>query len=609
MTVRKQMVFLTSNADDVIYGTSDAEHIVGGRGNDLLIGDPTSTGPGGNDDIDGGDGDDEVIGGAGDDILRGGNGADYLQGDAGNDVIYLEGDYFGDTNAQGNNASVRGGSDNDRFVLDQSNAGSVFENFIWDFETGTSGSPVDRIDLSLIANAKSFADLDISSGNMNIGDGKPVTEIYVKGDALGRVVTLYNVTPAQLRAENFIFSGLSTPADLGSISGTTANDTLSGTAGANTISGLGGADTMTGRTGDDTYLVDNVGDKVNELPGGGYDTVQSSVSYTLSDNVEQLVLTGNAAINATGNIENNRLVGNVADNILDGGAGIDQMVGGAGNDAYIVDNQGDRVVELVGAGIDLVKASVSTTLSANVENLTLTGSSNINATGNELDNILVGNGGSNVLDGSLGADQMTGGLGDDTYYVDNTADAVVEAADAGQDTVVAAINFTLGSNIESLSLVGTAVTGTGNALDNTLTGNSLNNSLVGGTGNDVLDGGIGADTMDGGAGDDIYFVDDIGDVVTENAGEGNDTVLSKVSFDLSSMPNVENVVLTGIANLNAIGNTSDNQLIGNSGANALTGGAGNDILDGGAGKTCSLGAWAATHTYLALDTAKTPSWT
>lgn len=191
----------------------------------------------------------------GDDVLRGGAGADYLQGDAGNDVIYLEGDYLGDTNGQGTNAAVRGSAGNDRFVLDQATAGSEFESFIWDFEVGAVGAPVDRVDLSLIASAKSFSDLDISSGNLDIGDGKNITEIYVKGDALGRVVTLYNIAASQLRAEHFIFSSLSTAADLGVVSGTAGNDTMAGTAGANTMSGLGGADNMTGRTGDDSYLV------------------------------------------------------------------------------------------------------------------------------------------------------------------------------------------------------------------------------------------------------------------------------------------------------------------------------------------------------------------
>ena len=84
--------------------------------------------------------------------------------------------------------------------------------------------------------------------------------------------------------------------------------------------------------GDDTYIVDNAGDKVIELPGEGTDLVKASVSYTLSDNVENLLLTGNTDINGTGNALANSLTGNDGNNVLDGDAGADTMAGGAGDD-------------------------------------------------------------------------------------------------------------------------------------------------------------------------------------------------------------------------------------------------------------------------------------
>jgi Ca2+-binding RTX toxin-like protein len=94
-----------------------------------------------------------------------------------------------------------------------------------------------------------------------------------------------------------------------------------------------------------------------------------------------------------------------------------------------------------------------------------------------------------------------------TYFVDNAGDTVTELADGGIDSVYASIDYTIGENVENLELIGAALNGTGNALDNWLVGNGKNNALSGGAGDDYLDGGTGADTMTGGTGDDTYVVD------------------------------------------------------------------------------------------------------
>ena len=385
------------------------------------------------------------------------------------------------------------------------------------------------------------------------------------------------------------------------------NDVLRGMRGDDMLDGGAGADQLIGGLGNDSYIVDNAGDQVIELAGEGTDTVNASISYALVANVENLTLTGLNAIAGTGNALDNTLVGNAAANTLDGGLGADTMRGAAGNDSYVVDNAGDLVVEVAGEGIDSVTASIDYSLTANVENLTMTGSA-IRASGNALDNRLTGNAQANLLDGGAGIDTMSGGQGNDSYLVDNSADAIVELASEGADSVLASVNYTLSANVENLTLTGQATLGTGNELANTLTANNLGNTiaglagadaliggagadtLLGGTDNDtlqgnagadLLDGGTGADQMAGGLGDDSYVVDNAGDQVIENLGEGTDTVNASVSYALTA--NVENLVLTGLNVIDGLGNTLDNTLIGNAAANTLDGGLGADLMRGAAG--------------------------
>ena len=261
------------------------------------------------------------------------------------------------------------------------------------------------------------------------------------------------------------------------------------------------------------------------------------------------------------------LVGTLGNDTIDGHLGADTMTGGDGNDIYVVDNASDRVVETntSTSQIDTVQASVSWTLGANLENLVLTGTSDINGTGNERQNFITGNAANNVLNGAAGADSMSGGDGNDTYYVDNADDIVIEtnsnAVPGGIDSVHSSLAaHTLANNVERLYIDSTgAANGTGNALDNT---------LFAGAGNNVLDGRDGNDT--------VSF----------------ERALSGVTVNLSTSAQ-QNTVGSGLDTLkffeNLTGSAYADSLSGNSAANVLNGGAGNDTLVGGSGDDRLIG--------------------
>ncbi|MBN3922907.1 cadherin-like domain-containing protein [Nostoc sp. NMS4] len=438
------------------------------------------------------------------------------------------------------------------------------------------------------------------------------------------------------------------------------NDTLDGGDGNDFLDGGTGNDSLIGGAGNDTYAVDNISDTITESANAGTDLVNSSVSWVLGNNLENLTLTGSSAINGTGNSLNNILIGNTAANILsgengndnlfgdsgndtlnggagndtlDGGLGSDSLNGGAGNDTYTIDNLNDTITEGLNAGTDLVKSSVTWVLTDNLENLTLTGTGAINGTGNSLKNILTGNTAANILsgedgndsliggtgndtllggagddtlDGGVGVDNLDGGVGNDIYTVDNLSDAITESANGGTDLVKSSVTWVLANNLENLTLTGSsAINGTGNSLNNILIGNGGantlkaedgNDSLVGGTGNDTLlggagddtlDGGAGVDNLDGGVGNDIYTVDNLNDTIVEGVDAGTDLVKSSVSWVLGN--NLENLTLSGTGIINGTGNSFYNILTGNNAANTLTGGDGNDSLFGNSGNDTLLG--------------------
>jgi Ca2+-binding RTX toxin-like protein len=202
---------------------------------------------------------------------------------------------------------------------------------------------------------------------------------------------------------------------------------------------------------------------------------------------------------------------------LNGGAGKDLMVGGDGSDTYYIDNAADRIVETTRGGtFDIAYATVSFSMknAANVEVIELTGSKNVNLTGNDDDNTLFGNSGDNKLDGGKGDDHLVGGAGDDTYLVDSKKDEVIEEKKGGTDAISATFSIDLSkyANIEDVILLGK-----GNI---SAYGNSANNFIAGNAGANTLGGGKGADTLEGNGGADLFhFV----------KGDGRDTILDFVA--------------------------------------------------------------------------------
>lgn len=358
--------------------------------------------------------------------------------------------------------------------------------------------------------------------------------------------------------------------------------------------------------------------------GSGHDTVTGNDANNVID-----TSSGNDQIFAGAGVDliyagagDDTIHGGADADLINGGEGDDSMVGGTGDDLYYVDSANDQVIELAGEGTDTILSSISLALhdsSVHVEKLILSGTDNLNGTGNGLDNVITGNNGNNTLNGAWGndsliggagndtfqddqgVDTMVGGTGNDTYHLDDAGDRIVENFGEGADHAIFSFDdkimlWEYSKNVESLALTGDADWATGNGLNNTIYGNTTknnvlngawgNDTLYGGAGNDTLRDDHGSDLMVGGAGNDVYFLDNAADRIVENFGEGWDRAI--ISFDSDfklwqSSKHVEVVILKGEADW-ATGNGLSNTIYGNTTKdNTLNGAWGNDSLIGGAG--------------------------
>jgi Ca2+-binding RTX toxin-like protein len=679
-----------NNLKNVISGLDSDDTLSGMGGNDTLDGGLDS------DTLDGGDGNDTVNGGAGADIMIGGLGDDtYIVDNAldtvtenpgeGVDLVQSSVSYSlaapaaagverltltgtDDIDATGNalvntitgNAgsntldggagadTMTGGAGNDFYVVDDLNdtiidtggIDTIMASISYLYKNYTYMIPgLENVILIGTDDITAYGGTTANVLTGNIGnntlDGKGGADTMIGG--LGNDTYIVDSAAdivSELAAEgnDTVVSSVNWTLDAN-----TENITLTGSAvratgntGDNTLTGNAGANTLDGGLGNDTYVIDS---RDIIIDAGGTDTVNANFTYTLVTGMENLQLIGTANINGTGNAGNNTVTGNSGNNTLAGGLGNDVLAGGLGNDTYIVGDATETISENAAEGTDTVLATVTHTLAAEVENLTLLGTAAINATGNTGDNTLTGNSAANILDGGLGNDTyvidaldtvavdaggvdtvayngsysiagradlegvtllgtgafnatgnggdniltgnsgkntLDGGAGNDTYVIGST-DVIVDSA--GTDTVQTNFTYTLLANMENLVLTGTtAINGFGNASVNTLTGSA---------GNNTLNGFGGIDAYIGGLGNDVYVVDNSAETVTELAGQGTDTVQSSVSYTLSA--DIENLVLTGTASNDATGNAGNNTLTGNAGNNTLDGGAGADKMVGGAG--------------------------
>ena len=375
-------------------------------------------------------------------------------------------------------------------------------------------------------------------------------------------------------------SGFAASLNLSSLDGTTGFRLHGAATGDRSGVSVASAGDVNGDGYDDLFVGAPYADPNGNISGASYVVFGKASGFAASlglgtlDGTTGFRLDGAAASDGSGN--------SVASAGDVNGDGYDDLVVGASGADPNGGNSGASYVVFGRSGLFTTGDSAANTLTGG------TGDDALYGVGG--DDTLDGLGGHDTLNGGSGADTMTGGAGNDTYQVDNAGDIVVELGGGGTDTVKTTLaSLTLADHVDRLQFVGTgAFTGTGNGLDNLLTGGSGDDTLAGGAGSDLLRGAEGVDQMTGGSGNDIYQIDDTGDVVIELAGEGTDTVRTTLaSYTLGD--DVEHLQFRGTGDFTGAGNALDNAISGGAGNDTLEGGLGRDALRGGAGNNLLIG--------------------
>ena len=546
---------------------------------------------------------------AGNDTLTAGSGVATLIGGGGNDtfVVNATGDVVQDTNSGGNNAIVSsvsytlatnvntltltgsanlkgtanngndtltsntgvdtlvGGTGNDLFIVNNA------ADLVQDSAAGAANAVQSSVNYVLPVNVNllTLTGTAALTGTANSGNDTLVSNTGI--DTLiggsGNDVFIVNntsdvVQDTAVGANNTLQSSVSfvLPTNVNTLTLTgTANITGTANSGNDTLTAsTSGFDTLVGGAGNDTFIINSAGGVVRDSFAGFNNVIESAASLVLPSNINSLILTGSAALSATGNSGNDTLTANSGDDTLTAGTGLATLIGGTGNDTFVLNNPGDVVQLGPIHGNDTIEASFNDTLPTSVNTLVLTGSANLTGTDN---------GGNDSLVSNFGVDTLVGGGGNDTFVINNSADAVQVGATTGVDTIQSSVSYVLPTNVDNLVLTGSSTTGTGNGDSDTLTANRFSDTLVAGTGPTTLIG----------AGDDDTFVlanpSDVVQIAPDTFG-----YIIDAPFSYTLPSTIDELVLTGTANLTGIANDDNDTLTSNSGIDTLVAGNGNDTF-------------------------------